>query len=87
MTELYLLWQIKHFRSHLRHRYSDTVNQVIITTVNVRSNNFNTINRNPWISGYLVLYTFDVVHMWLFCFQNTDIHRAKPSNISFVKFI
>jgi hypothetical protein len=50
MAELYLLRQIKHFRSHLRHRFSDTVNQVSITRVNVRSNDFNTINRSPWIT-------------------------------------
>ena len=32
MDELFLLWQMKHFRSHLRHLFPDTVNQVIITT-------------------------------------------------------
>jgi hypothetical protein len=63
MAELYLLRQIKHFRSHLRHRFSDTVNQVIITRVNVRSNDFNTINRSPWISCYLVIYTYYLLMM------------------------
>ena len=74
MAELYLLRQIKHFRTHLRHRFSDTVNQVIITTVNVGSNDFNTINSNPWISGYLVLYTYYLLMRYICdCFVFTAL--------------
>lgn len=42
---------------------------------------------DQWPPCFINLLSFDEVNMRLLCFQNTDIHRATPSNISFVKFI
>jgi len=42
---------------------------------------------DQWLPGFIYLLSFDEVNMRLICFQSTDIHRATPSNISFVKFI
>jgi hypothetical protein len=42
------------YRGNLWHRYSITVNQVIMATVNFRSDDFNLTKRNPWFSNFLV---------------------------------
>jgi len=38
----------------LRHRYSITVNHVIVATVKFRSDDFNLTKRNLWFSGFRV---------------------------------
>jgi hypothetical protein len=46
------LRQVEHIRDHLWHRYSITVNQVMVSTV--KSDDFNLTKRNPWFSSFLV---------------------------------
>ena len=43
-----------HFRGHLWNRHSVTVNQVLVATINIRSDDFNFTNQNPWFSSFLV---------------------------------
>ena len=44
----------KNISGHLWHRYSVTVNQVMVATVKLSSNDFNLTTRNPWFSSFLV---------------------------------
>jgi hypothetical protein len=48
------LRQVEHIRGHLWHRYSITVNQFMVATVNFQSDDFNFTQRNPWFSSFLV---------------------------------
>ena len=48
------LRQVEHIRSHLWHRYSITVSQVMVATVNFLSDDFNLTKRNPWFGSFLV---------------------------------
>jgi hypothetical protein len=48
------LRHVEHIRSHFWNRYSVAVNQVIVATVNSRSEDFSFTKRNPWFSSFLV---------------------------------
>ena len=50
------LWQTEHFRGHLWHRYSVTVNQVMVATINLhfRSDHLNFTIMNLWFSSFIV---------------------------------
>ena len=50
------LRQVKYIHGHLwcQHRYSITVNQVVMATVKLWSDDFNLTKRNPWFSSFLV---------------------------------
>jgi hypothetical protein len=50
------LRQVEHIHGHLwcQHRYSITVNQVVMATVKLWSDDFNLTKRNPWFSSFLV---------------------------------
>jgi hypothetical protein len=50
------LWlrQTEHNRGHLWHRYSVTVKQVTVVTINFRNDYFNLHTKNPWFSSFFV---------------------------------
>jgi len=53
------LWfrQTEHIRGHLRHTYSEPINQVMVATVKFRSDDINLITRNPWSEHSLLAGT------------------------------
>ena len=60
-----LIRQREHTRSHLWHRYSVTVDQVIVATVKRWSNDFNLTNRKSslsWINQRKTIYPFIVFY-------------------------
>jgi hypothetical protein len=49
------LRQVEHIRGHLWHRYSVTVNQVMMATVKHQEwDDFNLTNKKSWLSSFLV---------------------------------
>jgi len=48
------LGQVEHICGHLWHRYSITINQVMVATVKFRSFDFNFTKMNPCFSSFLV---------------------------------
>ena len=48
------LRQTEHICGHLWHRYSVTVNQVMVVTVNFQNDDFNITSMNSWFNSLLV---------------------------------
>jgi hypothetical protein len=53
------LWfrQTEHIRGHLRHTYSEPINQVMVATVQFRNDDINLLTRNPWSEHSLLAGT------------------------------